>query len=158
MKIGKSLGKSVTARASRSSLQLTLEHKDLHKAVAGYSKPLAGLLKGKKDVIGYAVAINGKVSSADIYGSAVLFNKLWPKMLHAAVVEAIAERNGKKSAPVNTEAVNTFLTEITTKPVVVTKVTKRIQLTQHEAKNTVLFETRDLVHQMRIIHRCYLAK
>jgi hypothetical protein len=158
MKLEKSLGKSVRARASRSSLQLTLEHKDLHKAVAGYTKALAGLLKGKKDVIGYAVAINGKVGSADIYGSAGLFKKLWPKMLHATVVEAIAERNGKKSAPVTAEVLNAFLTEIATKPVVVTKVTKRIQLAQHESKNTVLFETRDLAHQKRIIHRCYLAK
>lgn len=80
----------VTANSSASSLQLSLENKTLKKEQEAFAKALAEITKGKSDVIGYAFAINGKLNSADIYVSNHLFNKLWPKMLKAAVVEAIS--------------------------------------------------------------------
>src|SRR5262249_22515237 len=67
------LGKSVKAAESDSSLQLTLEDKKLLQAVDAYQKKLASVLDGKKDVIGYAFAINGQINSADIYASHILF-------------------------------------------------------------------------------------
>jgi len=54
----------------------------------------------EKDAIGYAVAINGKISNADIYGSGALFKKLWPGLLRSAVIEAAAQRGqASKKAP-----------------------------------------------------------
>ena len=50
-------------------------------------------------MIGYVFAINGKVNSADIYGSNVLFKKLWPKLLKANAIEAIAELQKDKFKP-----------------------------------------------------------
>src|SRR5687767_8421392 len=88
--ISSNLMVDVTANSSASSLQLSLENKKLEKATAGFVKKLADIPKGKSDVIGYAFAINGKINSADIYLSNHLFAKLWPKMLKAAVTEAIS--------------------------------------------------------------------
>ena len=48
-------------------------------------------------MIGYVFAINGKINSADIYVSNALFKKLWPKLLQASAIEAVAElRRGEK--------------------------------------------------------------
>ena len=87
---------NVRSSVSGSSLQLTLENKNVKKAVEGYTKKLSEIVKGKGDVIGMAFAINGKVNGADSYASSELFLKLWPKLLKASAVEAIAEFDEKK--------------------------------------------------------------
>lgn len=87
---------NVRSSVSASSLQLTLENKNVKKAVEGYTRKLSGIIKGKGDVIGMAFAINGKINGADSYASSDLFRKLWPKLLKASAVEAIAEFDEKK--------------------------------------------------------------
>ncbi|HUS47915.1 MAG TPA: DUF6569 family protein [Phycisphaerae bacterium] len=81
----------VTATTSPSSLQLTLEHPNVKKMRQEYIDKLADIPEGKGDVIGYAVAINGKVVSADVYASSDLFRRLWPKLLKSSATEAVAE-------------------------------------------------------------------
>jgi hypothetical protein len=102
-KLERSVGAPVADARSASSLQLTLENGDVAKLTDEYVAKLAGLVEGKDDVIGYAFAVNGVVNSADVYGSAALFRKLWPKMLRAAAVEAIAER-GTSTPTVHADA------------------------------------------------------
>src|SRR6185437_3570598 len=77
-----------------------------------YVKQLSGIVQDKSDVIGYVFAINGHVNSADIYASRALFVKLWPKLLNASAVEAVAELN-KDVEPkaVASETVHTFLAD-----------------------------------------------
>ena len=62
----------VQSAASPTSLQLTLEHKKLLEATQVYVKKLKGSLDKQTDVIGFAVAINGKVNNADVYASAAV--------------------------------------------------------------------------------------
>ena len=83
---------SVAAPQSTSSLQLALEHGKLSEARQSYVAALepAGVKDG--DVIGYVVAINGRPVSANLYPSNALFQKMWNKLLTAAVTEAIGER------------------------------------------------------------------
>jgi hypothetical protein len=76
---------------SPSSLQLTLEDKDVRAAVERYVKALGDAPKGRADVIGYAAVINGKVNCADVYGSSALFAKVWPRLLRSLSAEAAAE-------------------------------------------------------------------
>ena len=64
-----------------------------------YTKALGDIINGSDDVIGYVFAINGKVNSADVYGSNALFRKLWPKLLRANAVEAIAELQKEELLP-----------------------------------------------------------
>jgi hypothetical protein len=156
--LGKSLGKPVIPASSHTSLQLTLEEKAVGETVADYNTPLSRILANKADVIGFAYAVNGKMSGADVYASAALFKKLWPKLLHASAVEAIAERKKEKSAPVSVNDVRAFLTEAIARPVYVNAVNRRIQMLERESEHTLLFETRDSACQKLIIHRCYLAR
>ena len=89
--LGANLGQSVQSGQSASSLQLTLENKKLRATAQEYARALRSLPEGNENVIGYAFAINGEINSADVYGSRELFCKLWPKLLEATAVEAIAK-------------------------------------------------------------------
>src|SRR5207249_8419064 len=105
-KLNDSLKTTVNDPQSATSFQLALENKQVQEAMNGYLKELTEIVEGKPDTIGYAFAINGKVNSADVYASHDLFCKLWPKLLKAASVEAIAEnQQGKKFAPAKAQAV-----------------------------------------------------
>ena len=84
-------GKNVEMRssASSSSLQLTLENKDLDAVKKQYLDRLSPILNGKADVIGFVYVINGEINSAEVYNNKALFRALWPKLLDSAVTEAI---------------------------------------------------------------------
>lgn len=61
-------------------------------ATQAYEKELSGVRPSSRNVIGFLYAINGKLDSGDVYASAALFNKMYPKLLHAAAVEALSQR------------------------------------------------------------------
>jgi hypothetical protein len=103
-------GKSVQAKESDSSLALSLQAKEVRAAAGEYVARLLPVIQGKQDVVGFAFAINGKVYCADVYGSPVLFQKVWPRLLHAAAVEAFADQvKGKKFQPATLALVKTHL-------------------------------------------------
>jgi hypothetical protein len=111
-KLSKNTGKAVNAAASPSSLQLALEDKDLNKKLGDYEKALGAAVEDKSNVIGIALCVNGKVTGAEVYGSAALFRKLWPKLLKSAATEALAERDEKnKFEPATAKAVEGFLAD-----------------------------------------------
>lgn len=85
------VGGSVAAPASPSSLPLTLENPLLAKGQDDYIRDLEAIGRAGDDVVGYAFAVNGRLSGAEIYPSNTLFRKLWPKLIRAAVTEAIAD-------------------------------------------------------------------
>jgi hypothetical protein len=156
--LGENLKGNVRAATSRTSLQLTLEHKKVKEAVEAAVKKLHGKLGEKDgDVVGVAVAINGKVTAADVYASAALFRKLWPKLLHAAATEAVAlKKDGAKVPEVKADAVTAFLAGVAKGKRTVTAAGKDGREVQLEAPGSVLFETRgkgDVV-----LRRSWLAK
>lgn len=91
-KLSGGLNSAVAAPESATSLQLSLENAKLKEARAGYIKALEEAGGKETDVIGYVVAINGKIASANVYPSNALFRKMWSKQLAASVTEAIGER------------------------------------------------------------------
>lgn len=109
-KLTRSLKNPVQAPRSSSSLQLSLENGELAQAEQAYLAAFDGLDKNDTDVVGYAIAVNGRIASADIYASNGLFRKLWPKLLRASVAEAIGERTDATAvkAPAS-DAVGSFL-------------------------------------------------
>jgi hypothetical protein len=159
MDLARNVGAPVQAAQSQSSLQLTLEHKKVLEAVEGYVKPLNGAIDGKTDVIGYAVAVNGKVTSADIYASNALFKKLWPKLLKGSAVEAVAElQKDKRFEPATVENVKAFLADAEKGKSQSRDVNKRFRQTQQESERNLLFETYDLDQRAACIRRSYVAK
>ncbi len=116
-KLSQNVGKPVQSAASPSSLQLALEDKDVREKLGAYEKALADAVKDRKDVIGMAYAVNGKVQGAELFGSAELFAKLWPKLLKSAATDALAEFDAKKAfEPATAKAVETFLAEAAAGP------------------------------------------
>src|SRR5262245_23647305 len=82
-KLAMALKAEVKDARSESSLQLTLENKKVQEAIEGFVKKFESSIPSPRtgNAIGFAVAINGKVLSADVYANADLFRRLWPKLL-----------------------------------------------------------------------------
>jgi hypothetical protein len=158
-KLARNVNAAVAEPASATSLQLTLENKQVKTTAQDYLKQLTPLIEGKPDVIGYAFAINGQLNSADVYSSAALFQKLWAKLLEASAVEAIAELNQSKPAKaVTAEDVRATLAEAERGAVDDKEVTNRVRLITRESGKHLFFETRDRQCGDAWVHRNYLAK
>ena len=149
----------VRARESESSFELSVENVRVKQTIASYISSLSGILRNKPDVIGYVFAINGEVNSADIYASRALFVKLWPKLLKASAVEAIAEtEQGLEAAPVTNEVVHGFLAESEQPKPVSKDVGRRVRLITKEDDKNAFFETQDRSEKDGWVHRNYIKK
>jgi len=104
-----SVGAPVAAAQSRTSLQLAYENEKLQAARAGYVKALQPAGEKDGDIVGYVFAINGKINSADVYPSNVLFRKMWGKLLAANATEAIGDKAAAATPPPSPAAVRGFL-------------------------------------------------
>ena len=158
-KLERSVGSGVRDRASESSFELSVETVRVKESTGDYIKALSGILSKHDDVIGYVFAINGHVNSADIYASRALFVKLWPKLIKASAVEAVAElRKDIEMKPVSDEIVMGFLAE-SEQPAASTKdVNKRVKLVTREDDKNAFFETQDRAGKDGWVHRNYIKK
>ena len=146
--------------AETSSLQLSLENESVQEAAGEYYQALLGAAKGKKDTMGFAFAINGDLNSADIDASGELFGKLYPKLLKACALEAVAstvEEQTQFSEP-DVAAVRSWLSEAESGEASKRELSGRIQLLTRETENNVFFETRDRAQLGAWIHRSYVRK
>jgi hypothetical protein len=158
-KLAQNTDASAAAAASPSSFQLTLESKAVQGHIEDYLKALDGVTGGKDDVIGYAFAINGKINSADVYGSHALFSKLWPKLLKSSAVEAVAEVNkSQKFDPAKADAVTACIDDAKAGKISAKDKTPRVELVTKETEKSVLFETRDLAASDALVHENYVNK
>jgi hypothetical protein len=154
-------GKRVETRsaASASSLQLTLENKDLEAVRKRYLEQLNSILDGKNDVKGFAYAINGEINSAEVYGNKQLFRALWPKLLDAAVTEAIAEnKEGAQFQSVEAIALKGFFETALAGSAKERQVWKSTRVKVYTTPTTLLFETLDLEADGACIHKSFINK
>jgi len=157
-RLSNTVGEKVNAPQSNSSLQLSLENRQVTASVDEYVRQLAGIANGKADVIGYAFAVNGKLNSADIYVSNALFKKVWMKMLKAAATEAVAESRGVRlAAPVKADAVKGFIDDSEKARAKQETVTSGARLVTREDKDNVMFEARD-ERSKAVVHKSYVKK
>ena len=158
-KLSANTGTRVNGAASPTSFQLALENKAVQANADSYVKALGGILEGKTDVIGYVFAINGKINSADVYASSSLFQKLWPKLLKASAIEAVAElRHGEKFDAPKSGAVQGFLDDSSKGAEKQKDVSSRVQMVTRESDENVFFETRDRAKSDVWVHRNYIKK
>jgi hypothetical protein len=149
----------VKARESDSSLALSQQIKEVRAAADQYVQKLSALPEGKSDVIGYAFAINGKVLYADVYGCRALFQKVWPRLLRANAIEAVAQREkDKQFAPVQAAAVQAFLDDAARGKASSREAMKGHRQVTRETERNVLFETQSLDQKGSWIRFNYLAK
>jgi hypothetical protein len=124
--------------------------KKVDEAVAALLK----IVEGQPEAIGAAFCVNGKLQNAEIYSGTGLFRKLWPKLLRAAVVEALS-KSGEAPAPAADLDLKKELAEFAGK-------SGRAELRPDgpvvrifEKEHSVLFDTE---HQGALLHRQLLTK
>lgn len=158
-KLSRNVGASVNASISATSFELSVEDSKVKATTASYIDALNSILRNKPDVIGYAFAINGQVNSADVYASHALFAKLWPKLLKASAVEAIAELNPQaKPEPVADESIHAFLADSEQPAAKSKEVTQRVRVVTREDDKNIFFETQDRLQKDVWVHRNYIRK
>ena len=157
-KLSAATNSNTASAVSRSSLPLTLENQNVRRDSGEYVKTLSDAVDGKADVIGFVFAINGRINSAETYGSSALFAKLWPKLLKAASIEAVAESRGESAdlKPVAVADIESFFKTAEAPSTTETRpVTDRVTMTTRESKTTILFESTD---DKALLHRNYIFK
>ena len=158
-KLSRNVGGNVRDGASASSLELSVENAKVKETTASYLKALAGIVQSKSDVIGYVFAINGHINSADVYASRALFVKLWPKLIKASAVEAVAELNKDvETTPVVSETVENFMAESEKPSAAAKDVTRRVKVVTREDDKNIFFETQDRSQKDGWVHRNYIRK
>jgi hypothetical protein len=157
--LARNVGRQVRAPLSATSLQLTLESGPVQESIQGYLRDLANLPELQTDVIGYAVVVNGKLHSADVYASRALFNKAWPKLLRASAVEALAEgRPGGQVAPPSREEVTRALAAAEKGQASRQRGGGRMDLIIHDSPGAVLLDACDREQGGVVIHRAILTR
>ena len=158
-KLSRNVGGDVKDGASASSFELSVENAKVKETTATYIKALTAVRLSKSDVIGYVFAINGHINSADVYASHALFVKLWPKLLKASAVEAIAELNKDTEVkPIVSETVETFMAESEKPSAAAKDVTSRVKVVTREDDKNIFFETQDRSQKDGWVHRNYIRK
>ena len=158
-KLSSNTGGDVKSAASPTSFQLALENKNVQATADNYVNELDNLLDTRTDVIGYVFAINGKINSADIYASSALFRKLWPKLLKASAIEAVAElkRGQEFEAPKPAEVLG-FLDDGSKGAEQEKTVSNRVQLVTRDSKDNFSSDTRDRGKADAVVHRNIIKK
>jgi hypothetical protein len=154
--LARSVGGSVAAASSPSSLQLSLENGKLKQAQTAYISALQGAGETSDDIVGYVFAINGKVNGGDVYASNALFRKMWTKMLAASVTDAIAKKDSAGGAPPTVKDVEGFLAAIETAPKSERMVNASVRLATRDGNSSLSAETQRADGSW--VHRAYLAK
>lgn len=160
-KLARSVGAPVADPRSASSMQLTLDNKKVQKSIKEYRDALAKITEGKKDVIGFAFAINGKVNSVDVYASGDLFRKLWPKLLESSATEAVAEiKKDAKFKDATAKDVQACMADAAKGKAREKKISPRATMKIQETKDNYRFETRAKIggEKAEVIHDNYLTK
>ncbi|MGP0092065.1 MAG: ARPP-1 family domain-containing protein [Xanthobacteraceae bacterium] len=157
-KLAGMLRNPVAAPQSPSSLQLTLENEKLEQAQNEYLAALAPAGTTDTDVVGYAFAINGKLSGADIYPSNGLFRKMWLKLLRANATEAISEKASPSGPPPSIEDVVSFLDAGNQGNAVERKLTPDVQLETRDTGRVLYLATKPAAPAAAAVHKSYLAK
>jgi len=155
-RLSRSLGAPVAAPASPSSLELSLENENLKAMQADYIGALQSVGEAGDDVVGYVFAIDGRIVGGDIYRSNALFRKMWPKLLTAAVTEAIAEKDAAGAAAPSLASAQDFLTAAERAPESVRSLDAGVRLATRDGDGALYAETQR--RDGAWVHRNYLAK
>jgi hypothetical protein len=158
-KLSSNLNGEVRGAQSASSLQLTLESDRVRHGVDGYLQALEPLVKAHPDAVGYVFAIGGELNSAELYGSPALFRALWPKLIRASAVEAVAERrDGVPHTPPGIDAVRAFLDKADEGTVSEKPALAGTRTVGRETSSRVVIETQEAARKDAWLHRSYLKK
>ena len=141
-------------------MQLALENKRVTVATDGYLDALSKSIENQQDTIGFAYAINGKLTSADVYASHDLFVRMWPKLLRSSAVEAVAEKPKAAASQTSPEvsAVSAMLAGVEKATEASKQVNGRLTVVKRDSSQTVLYESQTKDVEGGWMHRSYVVK
>lgn len=158
-RLAATLAAPVKAAASPSSYQLTLEAPKVKEMAEAFKKELSGLADKFPDALGYVMAVNGKVTGADVYATHDLFRKLWPKLLESAAVEAMASaKPAVAPGPPPMADVRAAATGYGARVSDEKQLNRRTNNLKAELPQGYVFETKDEDAPQGPVHRNYVAK
>lgn len=101
---GPATGATFTLEEPKNSYVEAVEDPKIQKKLTDRIAALEKAPADQKDAVGAVFCVNGRVQTAEIYGAAGLFRKLWPKLLRSAAVEALAKQTDGEPAKPPAEA------------------------------------------------------
>lgn len=158
-KMSDNLSSDVRSGVSPSSLPLAFESGAVQESAAPYINELSRHGAAANDVLGVIFTINNELIGGDVYSSNLMFKRMWPRLLNAAAIEALAELGITTDAgPVPIETAASFVVNSAHGAETLDTVTPRTQVVKRESENGLFFETRDMDYDGAWIHRSYLTK
>lgn len=158
-RLARKLGAPVKSADSESSYQLTLEAPKVRQTADGFKKELLGLATRHPDALGYVMAVNGRVTGADVYATHDLFRKLWPKLLESAAVEAMVSATaGENFSPPAMADVRAAATGYGARVSDEERINRRTINLKADLPRGLVFETRDAAAPEGLVHRSYVTK
>jgi hypothetical protein len=154
-KLSDNLKVEVAEPLSPTSLGLSLANENLQRAATAYVTALQPSGERADDVVGFVFAINGHINSAAIYASNGLFRKMWPKLLLASAVEAIAAGTQNAQSPASDD-IRIFLKSAETGPASERQLTALVMQQTRNSEHALFVETRQSDGPW--VARNYLAK
>ncbi len=153
--LARHLHSSAADPRSPTSLALSLDGERLRAAEKSFVDALGPIGLRDDDVLGFVLAVNGRVSKAEIYASNALFRAMWIKQLRAAAAEAIETESADKVPPPSLESIARLLDVSAFGPAKETPLIASVTEMRREGPQTLFVETR---HQDATwVLRSYLA-
>lgn len=150
-----SLAAGLSAEAKDSFVE-AVEAQEVTRRVKEVATALGKLAMDHSDAVGAVFCVNGKTQNAEVYATIGLFRKLWPKLLRAASVEALAkQREGELPKPPAESDVRALLVEVTAHPGRVERRPGGPTVRIFERDGAVLFDTQS---EGKLLHRQVLTK
>lgn len=147
----------VTANASASSLELTLENESLDSIKSNYKEVLYSVMDKYPNAIGFAYAINGEVYGIEIYNNNKLFDDLWGKLLESTIVESVSEfKKDSEYANATSEDIYKLISKVVDGESDELKINTETMLHTWKLKDAMLFTTID-IELNTWVHKNYIA-
>ena len=147
------------AALSSTSMQTTLEDRKVTKAIDQYVSALSKAVDATSDAVGYAYVVNGKFSGAEVYASADLFRRTWPKLLHSSATEALTERSQTAAPkPLDPAVIRKTLADAENGRAGTARNNGSLLISKKESDQSVLYVTADRAAEGAWLHKSYIAK
>jgi hypothetical protein len=130
------------ALSSTGTYNAIAQHKTLSANRDVYVTALLPYVRRYSDALGLAVAINGKVTSADVYASAALFQRLSAKLLNSYALEGVLAHNGSQpvAAPPTTQQVIALLSKPAAARTATETIGESMQRSTRETDEAVVYQ------------------
>ena len=141
------------------------ENKTLSANLDAYATALLPHVRKPTNAIGLAIAINGHVTSADVYASPALFQRLSAKLVSSYALEALLARDASQQMTVPTkQQVIAFLSKPAAARVATEAVGTSMQRSTRETEEAVMYEYGHVSSPASakagivVVHQSYLKK